>query len=69
MFYVVFSVVHFILLYTFGGMRAFRKPLPYNMYLFNLRIANPILIKIFLKDILLESLQGDFVYTLYQAGL
>ncbi len=29
-------------------LRAFRKPLPYNMYLFNLRIANHILIKIFL---------------------
>ncbi len=33
-------------LYTMGGLRAFRKPLPYNMYLFNLRIANHILIKI-----------------------
>ncbi len=45
--HVIFSFVHFIALYTLGGMHAFRKPLPYNMYLFNLRIANHILIKIF----------------------
>ncbi len=30
-----------------GGLHAFRKPLPYNMYLFNLLFANHILIKIF----------------------
>ncbi len=46
-FHVIFSFVHFISLYTLGGLRAFRKPLPYNMYLFNLWIANHILIKIF----------------------
>ncbi len=45
-FHVIFSFVHFISLYTLGGLHAFRKPLPYNMYLFNLRIANHILIKI-----------------------
>ncbi len=45
MFHVNFSFVHFISLYTMGGLRAFSKPLPYNMYLFNLRIANHILIK------------------------
>ncbi len=39
----IFSFVHFISLYTLGGLRAFRKPLPY-MYLFNLWIANHILI-------------------------
>ncbi len=43
----MFSFVHFISLYTLDGLRAFRKPLPYNMYLFNLRIVNYILIKIF----------------------
>ncbi len=46
-FHVIFSFVHFISLYTLGDMRAFRKPLPYNMYLFNLQIANHILINIF----------------------
>ncbi len=46
-FNVIFSFIHFILLYTLGGLRAFRKPLPYNMYLFNLRIVNHILIKVF----------------------
>ncbi len=45
-FHVIFSFVHFISLYTLGVLRAFRKPLPYNMYLFHLRIANHILIKI-----------------------
>ncbi len=45
MFHVIFSFVHFISLFTLGGLRAFRKHLPYNMYLFNLRIANHILIK------------------------
>ncbi len=29
-FHVIFSFVHFISLYTLGGLRAFRKPLPYN---------------------------------------
>ncbi len=48
-FHVIFSFVYFISLYTLGGLRAFRKPLPYNMYLFNLRIANHILIKIIIK--------------------
>ncbi len=43
-FHVIFSFVHFISLYTLGGLCAFRKPLPYNMYVFNLRIANHILI-------------------------
>ncbi len=43
-FHVIFSFVHFISLYTLGGLRAFRNPLPYNMYLFNLSIANHILI-------------------------
>ncbi len=47
-FHVIFSFVHFISLYTLGGLHAFRKLLPYNMYLFNLWIANHILIKIFL---------------------
>ncbi len=46
-FHVIFSFVHFISLYTLGSLRAFKKPLPYSMYLFNLRIANHILIKIF----------------------
>ncbi len=41
-----FHLYFFISLYTLGGLCAFRKPLPYNMYLFNLRIANHILIKI-----------------------
>ncbi len=45
-FHVIFSFIHFISLYTLGGLRAFWKPLPYNMYLFNLRIANHIVIKI-----------------------
>ncbi len=45
-FHVIFSFVHFISLYTLGGLHAFRKPLPYNIYLFNLRMANYILIKI-----------------------
>ncbi len=48
-FHVIFSFAHFISLYTLGGLRVFRKPLPYNMYLFNLRIANHILIKIKIK--------------------
>ncbi len=48
-FHVIFSFVHFISLYTLGGLRAFTKPLPYNMYLFKLRMANHILIKIFLS--------------------
>ncbi len=39
MFHVIFSFVHFISLYTLGDLRAIRKPLPYNMYLFNLRIV------------------------------
>ncbi len=43
-FHVIFSFVHFISLYTLGDLRAFRKHLPYNMYLFNLRTANHILI-------------------------
>ncbi len=44
----LFSFVHFISFETLGGMHAFRKSLPYNIYLFNLRIANHILIiKIF----------------------
>ncbi len=34
---------HFTL---WGGLHTFRKPLPYNMHLFNLRIVNHILIKI-----------------------
>ncbi len=47
-FHVIFSFIHFISLYTLGGLHAFRKPLSYNMYLFNLMIANHILIiKIF----------------------
>ncbi len=33
-FHVIFSFVHFISLHTLGGLRAFRKPLPYNMYLY-----------------------------------
>ncbi len=47
-FHIIFSFVHFISLYTLGGLRAFRKPLPYNMYLFNLLIENHILIISFL---------------------
>ncbi len=43
-FHGIFSFVHFISLYTLGCLRAFRKPLPYNIYLFNLRIANHTLI-------------------------
>ncbi len=43
-FHVIFSFIHFNSLYTLGGLHAFRKPLPYNMYLLNLRIANHILI-------------------------
>ncbi len=43
-FHVIFSFVHFISLYTLVGLRAYRKPLPYNMYVFNLQIANHILI-------------------------
>ncbi len=43
-FHVIFSFVHFISVYTLGGLRAFRKPLLYNIYVFNLRIANHILI-------------------------
>ncbi len=46
-FHIIFSFVHFISLYTLGDLCAFRKPLPCNMYLFNLRIANHVLIKIF----------------------
>ncbi len=42
-----FHLLHFISLYTLDGIHAFSKPLPYNMYLFNLRIANHILIKIY----------------------
>ncbi len=45
-FHVIFLFVHFISLYTLSDLRAFRKLLPYNMYLSNLRIANHILIKI-----------------------
>ncbi len=48
-FHDIFSFVHFISLYTVGGLRAFRKSFPYNMYLFNLQIANHILIKFFLN--------------------
>ncbi len=55
-FHVIFSFVHFITLYTLGGLRAFRKPLPYNMYLFNLQIENHILIKIFKKKTI--SMEG-----------
>ncbi len=47
-FHAIFSFIHFISLYTLGGLCAFRKKrLPYNMYLFNLWIANHILIKIY----------------------
>ncbi len=49
-FHVIFSFVHFMLLYTLGGLHSFRKPLPYIMYLFNLLIANHILIKILNKS-------------------
>ncbi len=45
-FHVIFSFVHFISLYTLGGLHALRKPLPCNGYLFNLQITNHILIKI-----------------------
>ncbi len=45
-FHVIFSFVHFISLYILGGLLAYRMLLPDNMYLFNLRIANHILIKI-----------------------
>ncbi len=45
-FHVISSFVHFISLYTLGSLCDFRKPLPYNMHLFNLRITNHILIKI-----------------------
>ncbi len=45
---VIFSFVHFISLYTLGGLHVFRKPLQYNRYLFNLRILNHILIKIYI---------------------
>ncbi len=45
--YIFFSFVYFISFETLGGLRAFRNPLPYNMYLFNLRIASYILLKIF----------------------
>ncbi len=48
-FHVIFSFVHFISLYTLGGLHAFRNPLPYNMCLFNLRFANHILIKILIN--------------------
>ncbi len=51
-FHVIFSYVHFISLYTMDGMRAFSKPLPYNMYLLNLQIANHILIKNYLSTLL-----------------
>ncbi len=54
-FHVIFSLVHFISLYTLGGLRAFRKPLPYNMYLFNLQIAYLILIKILIFVLLIAS--------------
>ncbi len=42
----------YISFHTLGGLRAFRKPLPYNMYLFNFRIANHILIIIKILKIL-----------------
>ncbi len=47
-FHVILSFVHFIWFDTLCGLRAFRKPLPYNMYLSNLKIANHILIKKYL---------------------
>ncbi len=43
------------------SLRAFIKPLPYNMYLFNLRIANHILIKIKIK-IKLQELKFYYKY-------
>ncbi len=48
MFHVIFSFIYFISLYTLGGLHAFRKLLPYNMYLFNHWIANHILLKLYL---------------------
>ncbi len=45
LFHVIFSFVHFISVYSLGCLHAFRKSLPYNMYLFNIRIANHILMK------------------------
>ncbi len=44
-YHVILSFVHFISFDTLCGLYAFRKPLLYNMYLFNLRIANHILIR------------------------
>ncbi len=59
-FHVIFSFVHFISLYTLGGLHTFRKPLPYNMYLFNLRIANHILVKIFVSSLLIMAIPSPF---------
>ncbi len=52
-FLVIFSFVHFISLYSLSGLHAFRKPLLYNMYLFNLWIANHILIIIIIIIIMI----------------
>ncbi len=62
-FHVIFSsFVHFISLYTVGGLGAFRKPLPYNMYLFNLRIANhTLIIKIFILYIQLVAYTFSYI--------
>ncbi len=62
-FHVIFSFVHFISLYTLGDLCAFRKPLPDNMYLFNLWIANHILIKIKVQnDIFPIPIYGFNIY-------
>ncbi len=53
---VIFSFVRFISLYTLGGMCAFRTPVTYNIYLFNLRIANHILKEIYKCILYLETL-------------
>ncbi len=73
-FHVIFSFVHFISLYTLGGLRVFRKPLPYNMYLFNLQIANHILIikvfliiKIFIAEWFIDTFHKAFWYISYSS--
>ncbi len=47
--YVISAFVHFILFDTLGGLLAFSKPLPNNIYLY--KIANHINKDIFNKDI------------------
>ncbi len=71
-FHVIFSFVHFISLYTLGGLCAFRKPLPYNMYLCNRQMADHIIKDIFIMAVIdgacmfiMAVIDGACMFTMY----